>query len=244
MYTKDIQNKTIPNHVAIIMDGNGRWAKSKGLPRIEGHRRGAKVARNMIKIAHDRGIKYMTFFAFSSENWSRPAKEVDGLMNMLRHYMKSDVKELEKHNARLHVIGEIERLPHDVFNLIRKWEEKTKNNDGIHIIMALSYGGRQDIVSAVKRLVKSGIPADKIDEETLSNSLMTKNIPDPDLLIRTSGEQRVSNFLLWQLAYTELYFTQTAWPDFNARELDKALSSYANRDRRYGCIEKEQVEAS
>ncbi len=234
------QNKEFPTHVAFIMDGNGRWATAKHLPRVEGHRRGAKAARNIVKEAHARGIRYVTFFVFSSENWARPETEVNDLMGMMRRYLKQDVKELEKYQARLRVIGERDRLPEDIVESIEAWEERTKDNEGIDVVMALSYGGRYDIADAAKKIAKAveqgEILSDDIDEEMLSNHLMTGGIPDPDLLIRTSGEQRVSNFLLWQMAYTELYFTMTAWPDFDGAELDKALEAYATRERRYGKV--------
>lgn len=232
---KDITDN-LPNHIAIIMDGNGRWAKSKGFPRVEGHRRGASVARNLVRYAHSRGIKYLTFFVFSSENWARPAKEVHSLMNMMRSYLKKDVKELDELNARLHVIGDMAKLPEDIAVSINNWQEKTKNNDGMHVVMALSYGGRREIIDAVKRIVTDNLSTDDITEGVFSSYLDTKDIPDPDLLIRTSGEQRISNFLLWQLAYTEMYFTNTYWPDFNEAEFEKALANYAKRERRYGSV--------
>ncbi len=231
-----IKENNLPRHIALIMDGNGRWAKSRGMPRIEGHRRGATAARNIVKFARKYGIKYLTFFAFSSENWLRPANEVDALMNMIRNYLKKDVKELDDINTRLHVIGEIEKLPQDIIYLINKWQNKTKNNDSMHVVMALSYGGRQDIISAVKKIIEANITADMLDEKVFSSFLATKDIPEPDLLIRTSGEQRISNFLLWQMAYTEMYFTDTYWPDFNEKDFNKALLAYANRERRYGNI--------
>ncbi|MBL1146340.1 MAG: isoprenyl transferase [Pseudomonadota bacterium] len=241
MQQQDSQNPqthAVPRHVAFIMDGNGRWAKARGLPRVEGHRRGSNAARDTVKAAHKRGIRYVTFFAFSAENWSRPAAEVKELMNMMRHYLKHDVEELQKYNARLHVIGDRTRLPQDIVAEIEKWEETTKDNNEIDVIMALSYGGRQELIRAVHNIAQAAqqgeISLEEIDEELISKHLMTKDIPDPDLLIRTSGEQRISNFLLWQIAYTEFYFTETAWPDFAEKELDKALESYAGRDRRYG----------
>lgn len=242
------QNKEFPTHVAFIMDGNGRWATAKGYPRVEGHRRGAKAARNIVKEAHERGIRYVTFFVFSSENWSRPQAEVDDLMNMMRLYLKKDAQELKKYKARLHVIGERDRLPQDIADDIAKWEDETKDNTDIDVVMALSYGGRYDIVSAAQKLAQAAkdgtVNPDEIDEDMLSNHLMTGDIPDPDLLIRTSGEQRVSNFLLWQMAYTEMYFTMTAWPDFDGAELDKALEAYATRDRRYGKVPLQSVAKS
>ncbi len=234
------QEQSLPRHIAFIMDGNGRWATARGLPRAEGHRRGSNAARDIVKAAHSRGIRYVTFFAFSSENWARPASEVEDLMNMMRRYLGHEVKEFNKYKARLHVIGDRSRLPEDIVEGIEKWEKATEHHDEMDVVMALSYGGRQELVRAVRNIaadVENGRSLlENIDEEMISNNLMTKDIPDPDLLIRTSGEQRISNFLLWQLAYTEFYFTPVAWPDFNEKELDKALAVYAARDRRYGAL--------
>jgi undecaprenyl diphosphate synthase len=230
----------LPRHVAVIMDGNGRWAKSRHLPRIEGHRRGADSAREIIRTAGELGIKYLTLYAFSAENWNRPKDEVDALMKYLVHYLKSETKELNKSNVRLEVIGQIHRLPDNVQEHLRKSMETLSKNNGLTLIMALSYGSRIEIVEAVRQIAekaKSGKldPAD-ITEEVISNHLWTRNVPDPDLMIRTSGEMRISNFLLWQLSYAELVITPTLWPDFKKPQFIAALEEYAKRHRRFGGI--------
>jgi undecaprenyl diphosphate synthase len=230
----------LPRHVAVIMDGNGRWAKSRHLPRIEGHRRGADSAREIIRTAGEFGIKYLTLYAFSAENWNRPKDEVDALMKYLVHYLKSETKELNKNNVRLEVIGQIHRLPENVQEHLRKSIETLSKNNGLTLIMALSYGSRIEIVEAVRQIAskaKAGKldPAD-ITEEVISNHLWTRNVPDPDLMIRTSGEMRISNFLLWQLSYAELVITPTLWPDFKRAQFVAALEEYAKRHRRFGGI--------
>jgi undecaprenyl diphosphate synthase len=227
-----------PAHVAIIMDGYGRWAKARGLPRIAGHRRGAESVRRAITASAELGISYLTLFGFSSENWKRPSDEVNDLMGLLRHYLRGEIAELHQQGVRLKVIGDRARLAPDIVTLINNAEQLTGNNTRLTLIVALSYGGRDDIVQASRKLaedVAAGrIKASQIDEGRLSASLFTADIPDPDLLIRTSGEQRISNFLLWQLAYTELVFTETLWPDFGRADLEKAISDYHGRERRYG----------
>jgi undecaprenyl diphosphate synthase len=230
----------LPRHVAVIMDGNGRWAKSRHLPRIEGHRRGADSAREIIRTAGELGIKYLTLYAFSAENWNRPKDEVDALMKYLVHYLKSETKELNKNNVRLEVIGQIHRLPENVQEHLRKSMETLSKNNGLTLIMALSYGSRIEIVEAVRAIAqkaKTGKldPAD-ITEEVISNHLWTRNVPDPDLMIRTSGEMRVSNFLLWQISYAELVITPTLWPDFKRPQFIAALEEYTKRHRRFGGI--------
>jgi undecaprenyl diphosphate synthase len=230
----------VPHHVAIIMDGNGRWAKSRGLPRIEGHRRGAESARVIIRTAGELGIKYLTLYAFSAENWNRPKDEVDALMKYLIHYLKSETPELNKNNVHLEVIGQIYRLPENVQEHLKKSIAALSKNNGLTLVMALSYGSRIEIVDAVRRIseeVKRGKldPAD-ITEKIISDHLWTRNIPDPDLLIRTSGEMRVSNFLLWQISYAELVITPTLWPDFRKPQFFAALEEYAQRHRRFGGI--------
>ncbi len=227
-----------PAHVAIIMDGNGRWAKSRGLPRIAGHRRGAESVRRAITAAAELGISYLTLFGFSSENWKRPSDEINDLMGLLRHYLRGEIAELHQQGVRLKIIGDRARLAPDIVTLIDNAEHLTGNNTRLTLIVALSYGGRDDIVQASRRLAED-VAADRIkpseiDEARLSSSLFTAGIPDPDLLIRTSGEQRISNFLLWQSAYTELVFTDTLWPDFGRADLEKAISDYHGRERRYG----------
>ena len=230
----------MPRHVAVIMDGNGRWAKARHLPRIEGHRRGADSAREIIRSAGELGIKYLTLYAFSAENWNRPKDEVDALMKYLVHYLKSETKDLLKNNVRLEVIGQIHRLPENVQEQLSKSIATLSKNNGLTLIMALSYGSRIEIVDAVRQIaekVKQGKldPAD-VTEAIISQHLWTRNIPDPDLLIRTSGEMRLSNFLLWQISYAELVITPTLWPDFRKPQFCAALEEYAKRHRRFGGI--------
>jgi undecaprenyl diphosphate synthase len=235
---RDLSAPAPPAHVAIIMDGNGRWAKARGLPRIAGHRRGAESVRRTIVAAAELGISYLTLFGFSSENWKRPSDEVNDLMGLLRHYLRGEIAELHQQGVRLLVIGDRTRLAPDIVTLIDNSEKLTRANTKLTLIVALSYGGRDDIVQATRKLaadVAAGrIAAKDIDEARLSESLFTAGIPDPDLLIRTSGEQRISNFLLWQLAYTELVFIDTLWPDFGRADLEKAISDFHGRERRYG----------
>jgi len=231
---------TLPKHVAVIMDGNGRWAKRHGLPRVEGHRRGADSAREIIRTAGELGVKYLTLYAFSAENWNRPREEVDALMKYLVHYLKTETKELNKNNVRLEVIGQIHRLPENVQELLKKSITTLSGNNGLTLVMALSYGSRIEIVDTVRRIseeVKRGRlePAD-ITEQVISQHLWTRNIPDPDLMIRTSGEMRVSNFLLWQISYAELVITPTLWPDFRKPQFLAALEEYTRRHRRFGGV--------
>jgi len=230
----------LPVHVAVIMDGNGRWAAARGLPRTEGHRRGAESARAVIKTAAHYGIKYLTLFGFSSENWKRPSGEVLDLMGLLRLYLRKELSELHKQGVKFRVIGERSRLPADVQDLIFTAEERTRDNTGLNVVIALSYGGRMEIVNAARILaerVKSGaLNATDIDENMFSEHLQTKGIPDPDLLIRTSGEMRLSNFLLWQCAYTEFVVTDKLWPDFGADAFKEAMAEFQTRDRRFGAV--------
>ncbi|MGA2788534.1 MAG: isoprenyl transferase [Verrucomicrobiota bacterium] len=231
---------SLPQHVAVIMDGNGRWAKQRGLPRIEGHRQGAESARTIIRTAGELGIKYLTLYAFSAENWNRPKDEVDALMKYLIHYLKTETPELNKNNVRLEVIGQIYRLPENVQEHLKKSIATLSKNNGLTLVMALSYGSRIEIVDAVRGIaekVKRGKldPAD-ITEQVFAQHLYTHNIPDPDLLIRTSGEMRVSNFLLWQISYAELVITPTLWPDFRKPQFYAALEEYARRHRRFGGV--------
>ncbi len=231
---------SLPRHVAIIMDGNGRWARQRQLPRIEGHRAGAESARVIIRTAGELGIKYLTLYAFSVENWNRPKEEVDALMKYLVHYLKTETPELNKNNVRLEIIGQVYRLPEVVQENLRKTIATLSRNNGLTLIMALSYGGRTEIVEAVRSIAqkaRSGEldPAD-INEQVFAQHLYTRNIPDPDLLIRTSGEMRISNFLLWQISYTELVLTQTLWPDFRKAQLYAALEDYTRRHRRFGAL--------
>jgi undecaprenyl diphosphate synthase len=231
---------SLPRHVAVIMDGNGRWAKQRNLPRIEGHRQGAESARTIIRTAGELGVKYLTLYAFSAENWNRPKDEVDALMKYLIHYLKTETPELNKNNVRLEVIGQIYRLPENVQEHLKKSIATLSKNSGLTLVMALSYGSRIEIVDAVRRIAEKARdgklePAD-ITEEVISQHLWTRNIPDPDLLIRTSGEMRVSNFLLWQISYAELVITPTLWPDFRKPQFFAALEDYARRHRRFGGV--------
>lgn len=228
----------LPRHVAIIMDGNGRWAAARGLSRIEGHKKGAEAAQRAVEAARELGIRYITLFGFSSENWNRPVAEVEGLMALLRYYLKKETDALHKSGARLRVIGDRSRLPKDIVEMIEQAESVTHANEGLTVVIALSYGGRQDIVFAAREVAKAAaagkIAPDAINEDIFASYLMTADIPDPDLMIRTSGESRISNFLLWQLAYAEMFFTNTLWPDFSRVDMEAALTCYASRERRYG----------
>ena len=234
----DASSGILPRHIAIIMDGNGRWAQSRGLPRIAGHRRGAEAVRRTLTAATELGIPYLTLFGFSSENWKRPLAEIDDLMGLLRHYLRGEIAELHRNGVRLRVIGEIGRLSTDIITLIDNAEALTRDNRAINLTIALSYGGRAEIAAAARAIaakVEAGtLPLDAIDEEQIASHLFTADLPDPDLLIRTSGEQRISNFLLWQCAYAELVFTKTLWPDFGRADLEQAIADYCGRERRYG----------
>lgn len=227
-----------PAHIAIIMDGNGRWARQRGLPRTAGHRQGAEAARRTVEGAIEAGVSCLTLFSFSSENWSRPADEVQELMSLLRRYLQSEIAELHKNGVRLKVIGDRSRLTGDITSLIEEGEERTRHNDRLCLTMALSYGGRQEIADTARRIAQAAVAGEidpaTIDEAQISARLFTSDLPDPDLLIRTSGEQRISNFLLWQLAYSELVFVDTLWPDFTADHLRAAIREFQRRDRRYG----------
>ena len=233
----DTQRK-IPAHVAIIMDGNGRWAKKRGLPRTMGHAQGAKVVEQILEDADHMGIRYLTVYAFSTENWTRPGTEVKALMNLLRTYMKTSLAKCAKNNVRIRVIGDKSRLDPDLQDSIRTLEEATKNNTGIGFQIAINYGSRDEITRAVRKIARKTaageLRPEDITEETISDALDTAGIPDPDLLIRTCGEERLSNFLMWQLSYSEMYFTDTAWPDFTKEELEKAVDAYNHRERRFG----------
>ncbi|MBQ7954312.1 MAG: isoprenyl transferase [Lachnospiraceae bacterium] len=233
----------IPQHVAIILDGNGRWAKAKGMPRNYGHKQGGKAVEVVAEAAYKMGIKYLTVYAFSTENWNRPKEEVDALMKLLRNYMENCLKNAEKNRMRVRVIGDKTGLDADIQQKIAELEEASKDYDGLNFQIAINYGGRDEIRRAVTNLakkVKSGeLQPEDISEDMISGTLDTAGIPEPDLLIRTCNEQRISNFLLWQLAYTEFYFTPVAWPDFNKEELEKAVEAYNRRDRRYGLIKEE-----
>lgn len=234
----------IPQHVAIILDGNGRWAKSKGMPRNYGHAQGSKNVERICEDAFRMGVKYLTVYAFSTENWSRPKDEVDALMKLLRNYMKTCLKTAAKNDMKIRVIGDISKLDADIRSRIAELEEATKGNGGLNFQIAINYGSRDELVRAVRHLsrdVKEGrLDPDEIDERRIERYLDTHDIPDPDLLIRTSGEQRLSNYLLWQLAYTEFYFTDVPWPDFTKEELVRAIERYNARDRRFGGVKEGQ----
>ncbi len=234
----------VPKHVAIILDGNGRWAKSKGMPRNYGHAQGSKNVEIICEEAYRMGIQYLTVYAFSTENWNRPKDEVDALMKLLRNYMKTCLKTAAKNRMCVRVIGDKTGLDDDIRNRIEELEAATVNNDGLHFQIALNYGSRDEIIRAVKKIMtdteKGKLLPEQMNEAVFANYLDTAGIPEPDLLIRTSGEERISNFLLWQLAYTEFYFTDVPWPAFTKEELVKAVEEYNRRDRRFGLVKEEQ----
>ncbi|CAO3444411.1 isoprenyl transferase [Azospirillum largimobile] len=234
----DNRSNTAPGHVAIIMDGNGRWAKARGLPRTAGHKKGVDAVRRTVEAARELGIGTLTIFSFSSENWRRPEEEISDLMGLLRFYLRSEVAELHRAGIRLRVIGDRNRLSEDINRLIDNAEGLTRDNRVMTLVVALSYGSRLEIVHAARRLaeeVAAGrLSPDAIDEDALSARLYTADIPDPDLIIRTSGEKRISNFLLWQAAYAELVFVDTLWPDFTKRDLEAAIEEFHRRERRFG----------
>ncbi len=234
----------IPQHIAIILDGNGRWAKSKGMPRNFGHTHGAKNVENICEVAYNMGVKYLTVYAFSTENWNRPDAEVAALMTLLRNYMKTCLKSAEKNRMRVRVLGDKSRLDEDIRNRIQELEEATKDYDGLNFQIALNYGSRDEMIRAMRQMnqdiLDGKLSVGDISESVFETYLDTKGIPDPDLLIRTSGEQRLSNYLLWQLAYTEFYFADVHWPDFSKEELEKAIEQYNKRDRRYGKIKEDE----
>ena len=232
----------IPNHVAIILDGNGRWAKKKGMPRTYGHVKGCENLEKICSVAKELGVKYLTVYAFSTENWKRSKEEVDGLMKLFRNYLKKCIKISQKNNMRVKVIGDVSAFDPDIQESIVKLENFSKDFTKLHFQIALNYGSRDEITRAVNRMLedqKAGKLETPVEEETISNYLDTAGIPDPDLMIRTSGELRLSNYLLWQLAYTEFYFTDVPWPDFKRDELVKAIEKYNERDRRYGGVKEE-----
>lgn len=233
----------VPNHVAIILDGNGRWAKSKGMPRNYGHAQGSKNVEIICEKAYKMGIQYLTVYAFSTENWSRPKEEVDALMKLLRNYMKTCLKTAEKNKMCVRVLGDISRLDEDIRMRILELEEATKDNTGLHFQIAINYGGRDEVLRAIKQMMQdrenNKLKIEDITESTLEAYLDTKGIPDPDLLIRTSGEFRLSNFLMWQCVYSEFYVTDVNWPDFTKEELEKAIEYYNGRDRRFGGVKEE-----
>lgn len=236
----DINMEKMPAHIAIIMDGNGRWAKARFLPRTAGHKAGVETIRKIVKEANRLGIKYLTLYAFSTENWKRPKLEVDALMNLLVTYLRGEVSELDKNNVKINVVGDYKKLPETCVNELEKAMNITGDNTGVNLNLALNYGGRNDIKNAVVEIAamcRDGkLNPEDITEDIIKNHLSTAEIPDPDLVIRTSGEQRLSNFLLWDVAYSEFYYTDIHWPDFDEEELQKAVYSYQNRDRRFGGV--------
>ncbi len=238
------KNMNVPKHIAIILDGNGRWAKAKGMPRNYGHVQGSKNVERICEEAYKLGVKYLTVYAFSTENWSRPKEEVDALMKLLRNYMKTCLKTAEKNHMKIRVLGDKTGVDEDIRMRIDELEKATVNNDGLNFQIALNYGSRDEMVRAMKKMVtdcKTGkLEVEDISEKVFETYLDTHDIPDPDLLIRTSGELRLSNYLLWQLAYTEFYFTDVLWPDFTKKELEKAILHYNNRDRRFGGTKEEK----
>lgn len=223
-------------HVALIMDGNGRWAKLRGLPRLEGHRNGVKKVNEIIDAAIEQKLKAVTFYTFSMENWQRPAAEINALMRLLSSYIRKEMHRLHKLNIIFRAVGNLEKLSKGVQKLLKQFEELTENNTGLIVTSALSYGGRAEIVNAVKNIMKEGISAEEVDEKVIDAHLYTVGIPEPDLIVRTSGEMRLSNFLLWQSAYSELYFTETLWPDFGRDELAAAIRDFQGRERRFGAL--------
>ncbi len=236
----DINLDKVPAHIAIIMDGNGRWAKSRFMPRTYGHKVGVETIRKVVKECSRLGVKYLTLYAFSTENWKRPKDEVSALMGLLVKYLRNELEELHKNNVKILTIGDISKLPEACIEELALAKEKTKDNTGLVMSLALNYGGRNDLVNAVKNisqdLVDGKISLDDICDILISSHLSTNESPDPDLVVRTSGEQRLSNFLLWELAYSEFYFTDIHWPDFDEKELQKAIFAYQSRDRRFGAI--------
>ena len=234
----------MPQHVAMIMDGNGRWALSRGLPRLAGHKAGTENLRRVIRATVEFGIKYLTIYAFSTENWGRPLEEVRGLMFILEDVLQNELDELHREGVQLRHMGRLERLPERLQEQVLDAVELTRNNDRLILNVAFNYGGRDEIINAIQHIMEDGVSADEVTDELVSRYLYTKGVPDPDLIIRTSGELRVSNFLIWQAAYSEWYVTPTYWPDFDKEEYRRALETFAGRDRRYGKISSEEYEAS
>ena len=235
---EEISHGIIPNHIAIIMDGNGRWAKDRRLPRFAGHNEGINSVREIVRICGEIGVEYLTLYTFSNENWSRPNKEVSAIMNLLMKTISKEISNLHRNNVCFNAIGSLDALPKNSLQGIKRGIEKTKENTGLNLTLALSYGGRQELLCAMKSIIRKVtselIKLDDINEDEIMKELYTKNIPDPDLLIRTGGEKRISNFLLWQIAYTELYMTDTFWPDFREDSLLKSILDFQNRQRRFG----------
>lgn len=240
----NVPPEKIPQHVAMIMDGNGRWALQRGLPRLAGHKAGTENLRRVIRATVEFGVKYLTIYAFSTENWGRPAEEVNGLMLILQNVIDRELNELHKEGVQLRHIGRLERLDPAIQKKVLHAINLTKNNDRLILNVAFNYGGRDEIVNAIQNIIKDGIPAEDVTDELVNRYLFTAGVPDPDLIIRTSGELRVSNFLIWQAAYSEWYITPTFWPDFDKEEYRRALETFANRDRRYGKVSSGELQES
>ncbi len=235
LFKKKTAKRALPRHIAIIMDGNGRWAKNRSLPRSAGHVAGAKTFKEIARYCNKIGLEYLTVYAFSTENWKRPEAEVEGIMNLLRDYLK-DAENFKSENIKVKFIGDLSPLSDDIKELIKKDEEGSENATGLHLNIALNYGGRDEIKNAVKKIVSEGIPAEQIDEDAISSRLYTAGMPDPDFIIRPSGEYRLSNYLIWQSAYAEYWFSDVLWPDFTPKHLEKAIEEYNRRNRRFGGI--------
>jgi undecaprenyl diphosphate synthase len=236
-------NANLPQHIAIIMDGNGRWAIRRKLPRIDGHKQGAQVARQVVETLIDYKIPYVTLFVFSTENWNRPQEEINGLFELLEYHVEQGLKTAEEKGARIRHLGSLDGLPKTVQEAVAKAVSITKDNRNINLNLAFNYGSRDEIIEAVKSVIMSGIPACRVDQDLFSHYLYSEDLPDPDLIVRTGGEMRLSNFLLWQAAYAEIYFTRVLWPDFEKNELDKAILSYCRRQRRFGRLPSEDVKS-
>jgi len=237
--TRKTEEQPVPQHIAIIMDGNGRWAKKRGMPRLAGHQAGTENLRRVISACVELGVRYLTIYAFSTENWGRPREEVEGLLKILESVIERELNELHKEGVQLQHIGRLERLPETLRKKVADAIELTRNNDRLTVIIAFNYGGKDEIVHAVEQIIRAGIKPEDINEELISQHLFTVGIPDPELVIRTSGEMRLSNFLVWQAAYSELYITPVLWPDFGREELIKAIKAYRQRNRRFGLLEEE-----
>ncbi len=235
LFKKKTITRSLPTHIAIIMDGNGRWAKKRGMPRSAGHVAGAKTFKNIARYCNKIGLKYLTVYAFSTENWKRPQDEVNGIMNLLRDYLK-DAENFKDENIRVRFIGDLEPLADDIKALIEKNEKGSANATGLNLNIAINYGGRDEITKAVRNIVASGVSADSITEDIISQNLYTKGMPDPDFIIRPSGEYRLSNYLIWQSAYAEYWFSDVLWPDFTPKHLEKAIEEFNNRNRRFGGV--------
>ena len=235
LFSKKIIERPLPEHIAIIMDGNGRWAKKRSLPRTAGHIAGAKTFKNIARYCNKIGLNYLTVYAFSTENWKRPKDEVDGIMNLLRDYLK-DAENFKDENIRVRFIGDLEPLSDDIKALIKKNEEGSKDATGLNLNIAINYGGRDEITKAVKKIINDGVNAEEITEELISKNLYTADMPDPDFIIRPSGEYRLSNYLIWQSAYAEYWFSDILWPDFTEKHLEKAIGEFNRRNRRFGGV--------